>query len=112
MPASAAVSSEVFWMMPGAHLPASQVAALLPAVLTPPGEQQVVPIRLPVEQHTRLREWCQENGFSVAGVVRGLVDRFLDTFEPRSGRSSNAQLGNRPVDPPRWAADSTALLDR
>ncbi len=44
-----------------------------------PGEQQqMVPVRFPVEQHQRLRDWCGEHGFSMAVVVRGLVDQFLD----------------------------------
>jgi len=40
--------------------------------------QQIVPIRLPAEQHARLRLWCAEHGFSMATVIRGLVGRFLD----------------------------------
>ena len=44
----------------------------------PAGEQQMVPVRFPVEQHQRLRSWCGEHGFSMAVVVRGLVERFLD----------------------------------
>jgi hypothetical protein len=47
------------------------------------GEYQVVPIRLPTEQHAALRDWCAEHGFSMATVVRGLVERFLDE---RAGR--------------------------
>ena len=44
-----------------------------------PGEQQqMVPVRFPVEQHQRLRDWCGTHGFSMAVVVRGLVDQFLD----------------------------------
>lgn len=39
---------------------------------------QVVPVRLPVELHARLRDWSAEHGFSMATVVRGLVSRFLD----------------------------------
>jgi hypothetical protein len=50
---------------------------------TPRGEYQVVPIRLPTEQHAALRDWCAEHGFSMATVVRGLVERFL---EERGGR--------------------------
>ena len=42
------------------------------------GEHQVVPIRLPTEQHSLLRDWCQEHGFAMATVVRGLVERFLE----------------------------------
>ena len=50
---------------------------------TPRGEYQVVPIRLPTEQHAALRDWCAKHGFSMATVVRGLVERFLDE---RGGR--------------------------
>jgi hypothetical protein len=42
------------------------------------GDYQVVPIRLPTEQHAALRDWCAEHGFTMATVVRGLVERFLD----------------------------------
>ncbi len=42
------------------------------------GEHQVVPIRLPTEQHAALRDWCQEHGFTMATVVRGLIERFLE----------------------------------
>jgi len=42
------------------------------------GEHQVVPIRLPTEQHSLLRDWCQEHNFTMATVVRGLVERFLE----------------------------------
>lgn len=38
-----------------------------------------VPVRLPAELHTRLRDWSADNGFSMATVVRGLVSRFLDS---------------------------------
>jgi len=41
-------------------------------------EHQVVPIRLPAEQHAVLRDWCQEHNFTMATVVRGLVERFLE----------------------------------
>jgi hypothetical protein len=38
---------------------------------------QLVTIRLPAEGHARLRQWCAEHGFTMATVVRGLVERFL-----------------------------------
>jgi hypothetical protein len=41
-------------------------------------DTQLVTIRLPVPQHVRLRTWCSAHGFSMAAVVRGLVERFLD----------------------------------
>jgi hypothetical protein len=39
---------------------------------------QVVPIRLNGGQYRRLRSWCTEHNYSMATVVRGLVDQFLD----------------------------------
>jgi hypothetical protein len=44
--------------------------------------QQIVPVRLPAELHSRLRLWCGEHGFSMATVVRGLLARFLDGQAP------------------------------
>ena len=44
--------------------------------------QQIVPIRLPAELHSRLRLWSTEHGFSMATVIRGLVGRFLDGQAP------------------------------
>ncbi len=49
---------------------------------TSTGSQQVVPVRLPADLHSRLRLWCTEHGFSMATVVRGLVARFLDGQSP------------------------------
>jgi hypothetical protein len=43
-----------------------------------PGQSTMLPVRLPPELHERLRAWSAEQGFSMAGVVRGLVERFLD----------------------------------
>jgi hypothetical protein len=42
------------------------------------GEHQVVPVRLPAQQHAELRDWCAEHGFSMATVIRGLLTRFLE----------------------------------
>lgn len=44
--------------------------------------QQMVPVRFSADQHARLRAWCAEHGFSMATVIRGLVDRFLDSQQP------------------------------
>jgi hypothetical protein len=44
------------------------------------GPWQTVPVRLPVELHDRLKQWCQANEFAMAVVLRGLVARFLDQF--------------------------------
>jgi hypothetical protein len=35
-------------------------------------------VRLPSDLHARLRRWASDHGFSMAGVVRGLVERFLE----------------------------------
>lgn len=48
------------------------------------GEQQMVPVRFPEPQYRRLKEWCGRHGFSMAVVVRGLVERFLDDQERRA----------------------------
>ena len=60
--------------------------------MTPPpigpegGPWQSVPVRLSVEQHERLKQWCQANGFTMAVVLRGLVARFLDDQAARRPR--------------------------
>ena len=41
-------------------------------------------VRLPSDLHGRLRRWSTDHGFSMAGVVRGLVERFLDEQAERS----------------------------
>jgi hypothetical protein len=43
------------------------------------GTLRVVPVRLSAEQHDDLKRWCEANDFSMAVVIRGLVDRFLDS---------------------------------
>jgi hypothetical protein len=55
------------------------------------GPWQSVPVRLSTDQHERLKQWCQANGFTMAVVLRGLVARFLDdqaTRRPRPSPSS------------------------
>lgn len=51
-----------------------QLAEHLPAGV----DNQVVTLRLPATRHAALRAWCAEHGFSMAAVVRGLVERFLE----------------------------------
>lgn len=48
------------------------------------GEQQMVPVRFPEPQYRRLKGWCAQHGFSMAVVVRGLVERFLDDQDRRA----------------------------
>jgi hypothetical protein len=35
-------------------------------------------VRLPSALHRRFRRWATDHGFSMAAVVRGLIERFLD----------------------------------
>ena len=51
------------------------------------GPWQSVPVRLSTDQHERLKQWCQANGFTMAVVLRGLVARFLDDQATRTPRS-------------------------
>src|SRR5262245_11655134 len=41
------------------------------------GGVKLIPVRLPVGDYTRLREWSREHGFSMAVIIRTLVERFL-----------------------------------
>jgi hypothetical protein len=54
------------------------------ASLLPAGDSQLVTIRLPAESHAKLRTWCTEHNFTMAAVVRGLVDRFLEDQTPKN----------------------------
>lgn len=63
---------------PAPTLPGVTVAGTMGA------EQQMVPVRFPEPQYRRLKEWCGRHGFSMAVVVRGLVERFLDDQERRA----------------------------
>ncbi|MER7006336.1 hypothetical protein ABT297_25290 [Dactylosporangium sp. NPDC000555] len=46
-------------------------------------ESQLVTFRLPAERHAELRAWCAEHGFTMAAVVRGLIERFLEEQQRR-----------------------------
>ena len=63
------------------------------------GPWQSVPVRLSTDQHERLKQWCQANGFTMAVVLRGLVARFLDdqaTRRPRSATQDPPDAGPGP----------------
>ncbi|HEX5494217.1 MAG TPA: hypothetical protein VFX70_06560 [Mycobacteriales bacterium] len=50
------------------------------------GDLKVLPVRLPVADYERLRTWAREHEFSMAVIVRTLVERFLDGQDaPRPG---------------------------
>jgi hypothetical protein len=44
----------------------------------PDTELKVLPVRLPVADYDRLRAFSREHGFSMAVIIRTLVERFLD----------------------------------
>jgi hypothetical protein len=89
--------------LPGAG---EHVAALRESLaLEAAGPWQTVPVRLPVELHERLRQWCQTNDFTMAVVLRGLVARFLDEYGAPAGRPSGRTGATTvaPADHPRKA---------
>ena len=64
---------------PSPDLRATTLGATLPA-----GEgSQLVTFRLPADRHAELRAWCAEHGFTMAAVVRGLIERFLEDQQRR-----------------------------
>jgi hypothetical protein len=57
----------------------------------PAGEDsQLVTLRLPAERHAELRAWCTDHGFTMAAVIRGLVERFLEQQEPKTTPDESA----------------------
>ncbi|HYU58490.1 MAG TPA: hypothetical protein VEO00_10630 [Actinomycetota bacterium] len=73
------------------------------------GEMQMVPMRLPEPQYQAFRRWCQEHSFSMAAVMRGLVESFLEKQavaqvtppkrtapRKRATRSSSERAGPKP----------------
>jgi hypothetical protein len=48
------------------------------------GGWKVLPVRLPEADYERLRAWSRDQGFSMAVVIRTLVERFLDERVPRA----------------------------
>jgi hypothetical protein len=57
----------------------------LPLSLPAGEESQLVTIRLPAVRHAQLRAWCAEHDFTMAAVVRGLVERFLEQQAASAG---------------------------
>jgi hypothetical protein len=48
------------------------------AMVAEAGDLKMLPVRLPTADYDRLRAWSRENGFSMAVIIRSLVERFLD----------------------------------
>jgi hypothetical protein len=54
----------------------------LTSILASGEDTQLITIRLPTDRHAELRQWCSDHGFTMAAVVRGLVDRFVEDQRP------------------------------
>ncbi|HEX3801614.1 MAG TPA: hypothetical protein VHV75_02130 [Solirubrobacteraceae bacterium] len=80
------MSSNETWQTAVRHRDASNRAAvafqgltLTASALLPESDAKVVPIRFPQRRYEELKAWCEEHQFPMAAVVRGLVERFLDS---------------------------------
>lgn len=58
-------------------------APTVSAVSGPETELKMLPVRLPVADYERLRAFSREHGFSMAVIIRTLVERFLDERAPQ-----------------------------
>jgi hypothetical protein len=57
--------------------PGGQIRSLGDAAAEP--EAKMLPVRFPANTHEQLKAWCEEHNFPMAAVVRGLVERFLES---------------------------------
>jgi hypothetical protein len=65
--------------------PDPSVLATLFGAQKPMGPERImIPVRLSEAQHGRLKQWCAEHNFPMSVVVRGLIDRFLDSWDKRA----------------------------
>lgn len=73
---------------PRAGVDRERLASLLGVETEAPAgaRMKVLPIRLPEVDHERLRQFCQASGFSMAVVIRTLVERFLDQHAAEAGQ--------------------------
>jgi len=64
-------------------------------------ELRVLPVRLPAADYQRLRRWSREHDFSMAVIIRTLVERFLDEqdAEPSDRPKRRARKPKRRADP-------------
>lgn len=74
---------------PGVAVDRERLASLLGEEIEPSARAgarlKVLPIRLPEADHERLRQFCQASGFSMAVVIRTLVERFLGQYAAMAG---------------------------
>src|SRR5262249_19066598 len=64
------------WLTPGHNR--AELAERVSTLVTGPGDLKMLPVRLPAADYERLRTWSREHGFSMAVIIRTLVERFLD----------------------------------
>jgi hypothetical protein len=69
---------------PPLHLTDPEVIPAPPFSVTKQVNQPLL-VRLPSDLHDRLRLWATEHGFSMAGIARGLIERFLDEQDRKTG---------------------------
>jgi hypothetical protein len=79
----------------GLNLRAAQPLGLLDSLGArlpgdPETELKVLPVRLPVADYERLRAFSREHGFSMAVIIRTLVERFLDERVPPPNSGTNS----------------------
>jgi hypothetical protein len=42
-------------------------------------DAKMLPVRFPAKTHEQLKAWCEQHNYPMAAVVRGLVERFLES---------------------------------
>jgi hypothetical protein len=62
----------------------AEVAERISAMVAETGDLKMLPVRLPAADYERLRAWSREHGFSMAVIIRTLVERFLDDRAARA----------------------------
>lgn len=67
--------------------PMAQPLGELPQSVAEEHGLKVLPVRLPTGDYERLRAWSKQHDFSMAVIVRTLVERFLNSQPPPSAIS-------------------------
>jgi hypothetical protein len=71
---------------PGPRPSAGERAALVEEITSTlgiaAGDLKMLPVRLPSADYETLRVWSREHGFSMAVIIRTLVERFLASQRP------------------------------
>jgi hypothetical protein len=93
--------------LPGPSMPPDVVLSHGTPPIEMTGPVAMLPVRLPPELHERLRRWSTDAGFSMASVVRGLIERFLDEQAARPQRRA-ARPQRRPSGAKRTRKSGTA----